>query len=332
MKLIKKAIKTVIYAFVVLAICFAVDKIDVQAALAQATDGNWYYYNNGSIDTNFTSVVQNEYGWWRVKNGMVDFSYTGVAQNQNGWWRIRNGKVDFSYTGIAQNEYGWWRIVNGKVDFSYTGVAQNEYGWWRVQDGCVNFGYNGLAQNEYGWWYIRNGKVDFGYNGVAQHTNGYWAIKNGKVDFGCNNVVDSCGAFWRVTNGYATRISDLELLTAMLYCEACGECDEGKKAVVSVIENRKNSRQFPNTYYEVLTQKGQFSPYREGKLARVLNNREWFGTNCEGMVKDVVFNGVTGDWLYFWNVDYYNSVEPEKKPAIELTQTIGNHIFWTNWY
>ena len=262
MKLIKKAIKTVIYAFVVLAICFAVDKIDVQAALAQATDGNWYYYNNGSIDTNFTSVVQ------------------------------------------------------------------NEYGWWRVQDGCVNFGYNGLAQNEYGWWYIKNGKVDFCYNGVAQHTNGYWAIKNGKVDFSCNDAIDSCGAFWRATNGYATKIDDFELLTAMLYCEAVGEPDEGKKAVVSVIENRKNSTSFPNTYYEVLTQKGQFSPYKDGKLARVLKNKEWIGTNCEQIVEDVVLNGVTGDWLYFWSLNYYNSVPVEKKPAYELTTTIGNQIFW----
>jgi N-acetylmuramoyl-L-alanine amidase len=132
----------------------------------KASDGNWYYYRNGSIATDVTTVAQNKNGWWYVKNG-------------KGWWHIVNGKVDFNSNTIAKNENGWWKITNGKVDFNYTGVAKNENGWWRVENGKVNFDYNGIAKNENGVWYIKGGKVDFDYTGAATVK-----VVNGKVQIG----------------------------------------------------------------------------------------------------------------------------------------------------
>ena len=132
-----------------------------------ASDGNWYYYKNGQIAHNITTVAKNKNGWWYVKNGKVDFTYTGVAQNENGWWRIVNGKVDFNCNSVEQNENGWWYIRGGKVDFGYTGVAKNANGWWRIENGKVNFDFNGIAQNENGIWYIQGGKVQFDYSGTA---------------------------------------------------------------------------------------------------------------------------------------------------------------------
>lgn len=132
-----------------------------------AADGNWYYYKNGQIAHNITTVAKNKNGWWYVKNGKVDFTYTGVAQNENGWWRIVNGKVDFNCNSVEQNENGWWYIRGGKVDFGYTGVAKNANGWWRIENGKVNFDFNGIAQNENGIWYIQGGKVQFDYSGTA---------------------------------------------------------------------------------------------------------------------------------------------------------------------
>ena len=75
----------------------------------KASDGNWYYYVNGKVATNVTTVAKNVNGWWYVKNGKVDFKANTVAKNANGWWLIRNGKVDFSYNG------GTYNVVNGKV-------------------------------------------------------------------------------------------------------------------------------------------------------------------------------------------------------------------------
>lgn len=132
-----------------------------------ASDGNWYYYQNGQVATNVTTVAQNNNGWWYVKNGKVDFSANTVAQNEHGWWKITNGKVDFNYTGIAQNENGWWRIEKGVVNFNYNGLAQNENGWFYLKGGKVDFTFNGLVKNNQGIWYVKNGQVDFNYTGNA---------------------------------------------------------------------------------------------------------------------------------------------------------------------
>lgn len=124
-----------------------------------ASDGNWYYYQNGSVATGTTTV----------------------AKNKNGWWYVKNGKVDFSANTIAKNENGWWYIANGKVDFDYTGVAKNENGWWRIEGGKVNFDFNGLASNSNGTWYLKGGKVDFGYSGNYKANGVDVTVKAGKV-------------------------------------------------------------------------------------------------------------------------------------------------------
>ena len=127
----------------------------------KASDGNWYYYKNGKIATDVTTVAKNVNGWYYVKNGKVDFSANTVAQNENGWWYIKGGKVDFSYTGVAKNENGWWRIEDGKVNFNFNGLAKNDNGWWYLKGGKVDFTYNGLAKNDQGIWYIKGGQVQF---------------------------------------------------------------------------------------------------------------------------------------------------------------------------
>lgn len=146
-----------------------------------SSDGDWYYYKNGKVATDITTVAKNKNGWFYVKNGKVDFSYTGIAKNENGWWRIVNGKVDFGCNSVEKNENGWWYIRGGKVDFSYTGIAKNENGWWRIENGKVNFGFNGIASNENGVWYIKGGKVDFDYTGNLNTANIDVKVVGGKV-------------------------------------------------------------------------------------------------------------------------------------------------------
>lgn len=120
-------------------------------------DGNWYYYRNGSIATDVTTVAENVYGWWHIVNGKVDFNSNTIAKNENGWWKITGGKVDFNYTGVAKNENGWWRVENGKVNFDYNGIAQNSNGVWYIKDGKVDFDYTGNATCK-----VVNGKVQIG--------------------------------------------------------------------------------------------------------------------------------------------------------------------------
>ena len=109
-------------------------------------DGNWYYYKNGKIATDVTTVAKNINGWFYVKDGKVDFKANTVAKNENGWWKITDGRVDFKANTVAKNENGWWKITNGKVDFGYTGIAKNENGWWRIVNGKVDFNCNSVEK------------------------------------------------------------------------------------------------------------------------------------------------------------------------------------------
>lgn len=66
--------------------------------------------------------------------------------------------------------------------------------------------------------------------------------------------------------------SEMDLLAAIIQCEAGGESRTGKVAVGAVVLNRVRSASFPNTISEVVYQSGQFSPVRNGSLSRTLAN------------------------------------------------------------
>lgn len=64
--------------------------------------------------------------------------------------------------------------------------------------------------------------------------------------------------------------SELRLLAALISCEANGEPYAGKLAVGIVVLNRKESKVFPNSIKNVIYQKYQFGPARNGSLAKAL--------------------------------------------------------------
>ncbi|MGO5052496.1 cell wall hydrolase [Lachnospiraceae bacterium LCP25S3_G4] len=109
---------------------------------------------------------------------------------------------------------------------------------------------------------------------------------------------------------------DVDLLAAIIECEAGGGSYDGMVAVGGVIMNRVRSSRFPNTIYDVIYQKGQFSPASSGKLARVLER----GANatCYNAANDAL-NGINpaGNCLYF---NYVGSGH--------AGTVIGANVFW----
>lgn len=179
--------------------------------VSKASDGNWYYYENGVVKE-IDTVAQNSNGWWVIRDGKVDFNYTGFAENSNGWWYCQDGKVQFDRNdviyGTVNGEEAWWHVVGGKVTFDNT-VAQNSNGWWYIENGKVNFNANTVAQNSNGWWYVEGGKVDFSFTGLASNHNGLWYIENGKVNFNANGyVVSEGGLVFDVQGGYAVEFGE----------------------------------------------------------------------------------------------------------------------------
>ena len=192
--------------------------------MRQDADGNWHYYANDKIATDYCGMALNEYGWWYIKNGDVDFTYTGMACNEYGWWYFNNGQLDLSFYGLASNEYGTWFYTDGQLNFDftgmiipddewlyvqngqvltdYTGMALNDYGWWYFKDGKVDFTYTGMALNEYGWWYFSNGQIDFGYNGFATNEYGTWLFTDGILNTGFTGMTLNGDTWVYVTDGY----------------------------------------------------------------------------------------------------------------------------------
>ena len=64
--------------------------------------------------------------------------------------------------------------------------------------------------------------------------------------------------------------SELRYMSSIIYCEARGESYAGQKAVGIVVMNRVRSKSFPDSVKEVIYQRGQFSPVRNGTLNKAL--------------------------------------------------------------
>ena len=70
----------------------------------------------------------------------------------------------------------------------------------------------------------------------------------------------------------AASADDVTLLAAIIQCEAGSECYEGQVAVGAVVMNRLRSGSYPSTIYDVIYQKGQFTPAGSGSVAKVIAN------------------------------------------------------------
>ena len=118
----------------------------------------------------------------------------------------------------------------------------------------------------------------------------------------------------KTTNVSYTK-EQLRLLSSLIFCEAGSEPYAGKVAVGIVVMNRVSSKSFPSTLSNVIYQKYQFGPVRNGSLNKALanydagrfttkNHKECIEAAKAALsgVKSVTYNGRTIDMkstLYF---------------------------------
>lgn len=158
------------------------------------------------------------------------------------------------------------------------------------------------------------------------------AIANGTIQ------AEDSGIVWREIN---LSQAEMEMLTAMIYCESRGEPYEGQLAVGYVIMNRIRSTKFPNTLEEVLRQNKQFEPagsgrfdivltaYREG-IPGVISESEW--ASCEQAAIACV-NGESnvGECLFFRTHAPVPQLAENLEAAGVPYWIIQNHIFYYSW-
>lgn len=79
------------------------------------TDGTWYYYENGEVNSDFTDLVLYNGTWYYVEDGVLNWNYTGLALHEGIWYQVKNGCVDWNYTGLSQipDSQQWCYIEKG---------------------------------------------------------------------------------------------------------------------------------------------------------------------------------------------------------------------------
>lgn len=114
---------------------------------------------------------------------------------------------------------------------------------------------------------------------------------------------------------YAATASDVELLGALIQCEAGNQSYEGKVAVGAVVMNRVRSKAYPNTIYGVIYAAGQFSPAGSGLVDKRL--QKGVSSSCIKAAEEALSgNSPVGSATHFRPVGNHDGT------------IIGGHVFW----
>lgn len=122
-----------------------------------------------------------------------------------------------------------------------------------------------VMEEENGWVLVSSGSV-VGYVRNESLLYGSAAVERANVT--CANGTRNAKTLEQIEE--EVKAEEIRLLAALIYCEAGNQSYTGKVAVGSVVMNRISSSRYPNTLKGVVYQGGQFTPARNGKLARVL--------------------------------------------------------------
>ena len=120
-------------------------------------------------------------------------------------------------------------------------------------------------------------------------------------------------------NAAVKEVDDVTLLAALIYCEAGAEPYEAQLAVGAVVMNRVQSNKYPNTLYGVIYQKGQFTPARNGKVARIIAQKK-ATASCYKAAKAALAGEDNTDGCLRFND--YNGTQQGLR--------FGGMVFWNN--
>lgn len=135
--------------------------------------------------------------------------------------------------------------------------------------------------------------------------------------------------------------AEMDMLTAIIYCESRGEPYDGQMAVGYVVMNRVRSTKFPNSLEAVLRQSKQFEPVGSGrfdivltayweKVPGVIDENAWNSCQRAAMVS-VNGGSNVGESLFFRTHKPVPQLAENLEAAGVPYWIIGNHIFYYSW-
>ena len=134
-----------------------------------------------------------------------------------------------------------------------------------------------------------------------------------------NKTVDTIFVGERLTIPSSVTAAEKRLMAQLVTAEAKGEPYAGQVAVATVILNRVDSTQFPNTINGVIYQPRQFTPVSTGSI-----NQAPTASALRAVDEAIAFRGQGRGSLFFYNpaiaTNNWNATR-------QHTITIGNHVF-----
>ena len=118
---------------------------------------------------------------------------------------------------------------------------------------------------------------------------------------------------------------ELLWLSAIIHAEARGECFEGKLAVGTVVMNRKDSQEYPNTVKDVIFDRRygtQFSPIDDGSIYLIPSEESILAAK-----KCLAGYRTDPDILFFYNPSISDSTYFKDERTFEFR--IGSHEFYS---
>lgn len=224
-------------------------------------DGNWSKIKSGNVE----GYIRNDllvFGEEARVHYMNVCGFTGTVQAEG--LRVRaEANTDSQIVGVTEN--GSKLTVKGNLDDWYQVSLNGEDAYVNAQYlELDSLGSLALTVDEY------QARLEAEAAAKAEAEKAARAAESAKAaseSAGVSSVEASAPAQEKTNAGNG----DLDLLAALIQCEAGGESRTGKVAVGAVVLNRVRSGSFPGSISGVIYEGGQFSPVTNGSLSRTLS-------------------------------------------------------------
>ncbi len=222
------------------------------------------HLSNGSM----AYILEDLEGWYHISSGGIegyvskDYCMTG---DEAASFREANGErrvvVKVSFLNIRQQPDEESEIVDVATEGQSYPIVSEEKDWYQIS-------YN----EEQGYVSSHYAKAEYVLPEAEQ------AEPPAEEELPEEEILAESEEEEAAEEAYASSYSDsdLELLAALIYCEAGGECYEGQLAVGAVVMNRVRSGAYPDNIHDVIYQSGQFMPTWTGVLDNALSS----GARC----------------------------------------------------
>ncbi|MET3697708.1 N-acetylmuramoyl-L-alanine amidase [Bacillus oleivorans] len=137
------------------------------------------------------------------------------------------------------------------------------------------------------------------------------------------SLIEKKDKLFKFSNDLTISSEEIKLLARLVHAEAKGEPYVGKVAVATVVLNRVEHHQFPDTVKEVIFEKNAFEPVLNGSINEPAD-KEAYKAVHDALADQGKDQGINEELLYFYNPETATS---DWILTRKVVKTIGNHAF-----